>query len=169
MANVDEKLFYRFQDYKEENFIKIKSPFCNFSDSIDTIKKYENVMRFSIGNYTPLKIKIECTLYHGCEKLVEQVVVEEVYFSNNIVINKWTDFANLRYCQLPVKTRLSVNIILVFKEGYELTIGCVSMNLFDEKKKFKSGIIDLNIWPFYEIDERLGCMKEYKGRQYNPN
>jgi hypothetical protein len=42
------------------------------------------------------------------------------------------------------------------------------MNLFDEKKRFQSGIQDLNIWPFYEIDERLGCMKEYKGRRYDP-
>lgn len=59
-------------------------------------------------------------------------------------------------------------MVLVFKEAYELTIGCVSMNLFDEKKKFMSGVRDLNIWPFYEIDERLGCMKEYKGRSYDP-
>jgi hypothetical protein len=42
----------------------------------------------------------------------------------------------------------------------------VSINLFDENKKFKSGIQSLNVWPFYEIDERLGCMKEYKGRRY---
>jgi hypothetical protein len=69
---------------------------------------------------------------------------------------------------LPVKTRLSVNVILIFKEdGKQLTIGCVSMNLFDEKKKFSAGKSDLNLWPFYEIDERLGCMKEYKGLYYD--
>ena len=126
-------------------------------------------MRFSIGNYTPWKIKISFDLYHGCEKLVETNVVEEVYFSNNVQINKWVDFGKLRYCQLPVKTRLSVNIILAFKEpAFELTIGCVSLNLFDDQKRFQSGIKALNIWPFYEIDERLGCMKEYKGRKYEP-
>ena len=67
-----------------------------------------------------------------------------------------------------MKTRLSFNIVLVFKEAYELTIGCVSINLFDEQKRFQSGVRDLNLWPFYEIDERLGCMKEYKGRYYDP-
>lgn len=108
-------------------------------------------------------------MFHGCEKLVETQVCQEVFFSNNIYINKWCDFGSLRYCQLPVKTRLSLNVILVFKEAYELTIGCVSMNLFDEKKKYMSGVHDLNIWPFYEIDERLGCMKEYKGRSYDQN
>jgi hypothetical protein len=126
-------------------------------------------MRFSLGNLTPYKIKIECDLYHGCEKLVETKVVEEVYFSNNVLFDKWCNFGELRYCQIPIKTRLSINVILVFREpNYEITIGCVSMNLFDEKKRFKSGVRDLNIWPFYEIDERLGCMKEYNGRFYDP-
>lgn len=159
----------RFKSYKEENFKAILSPFCNFSDALKTLESYKNILRFSIGNYTPLKVKVELDLYHGCEKLVETQVVQEVYFSNNVQFNKWTHFGDLRYCQLPVKTRLSVNVILVFKEhASELTIGCVSMNLFDENKKFKCGIQDLNIWPFYEIDERLGCMKEYKGRRFNP-
>ena len=53
--------------------------------------------------------------------------------------------------------------MLIFKENSRLTIGCVSLNLFDEKGMFRSGISDLNVWPFYEIDERLGCMKEYNG------
>lgn len=58
---------------------------------------------------------------------------------------------------------MSFNIILIFKENSQLTIGCVSINLFDEKGMFRSGIRDLNVWPFYELDERLGCMKEYDG------
>lgn len=44
-----------------------------------------------------------------------------------------------------------------------LTIACVSMNLFDERGRFKNGLRELNVWPFYELDERLGCMKEYNG------
>jgi hypothetical protein len=45
-----------------------------------------------------MKIKVELDLYHGCEKLVETQVVEEVYFSNNVVFDKWTNFGDLRYC-----------------------------------------------------------------------
>jgi hypothetical protein len=37
------------------------------------------------------------------------------------------------------------------------------MNLFSQSGRFKSGTKDLNVWPFYEVDERLGCMKEYNG------
>jgi len=58
---------------------------------------------------------------------------------------------------------MAFTVTLIFEENAELTIGCVSINLFDEKHQFRSGIQDLNIWPFYKIDERLGCMKEYNG------
>ena len=167
--SVEPVIAYRFEDYREEHFQQISSPFCNFSHAQNTMQAYKNILGFSIGNYTPTKIKIECTLYHGCEKLVEtQVLEDNTWFSNNILINKWTDFGKLRYCQLPVKTKLSINIILAFdKPGQDITIGCVSMNLFDEKMKFRSGVQPLNLWPFYQIDKRLGCMKEYKGRAYN--
>jgi hypothetical protein len=166
---VSEEILKDFINFKNENFRAIKSPFCNFADAYSTIENYKNVLRFSLGNLTPSIIKIEMGLYHGCEKLVEKQVIQETYFSNNVSFNHWVNFGNLRYCQLPIKSRLSINVILVFVEGFELTIGCVSMNLFDENKKFISGVQDLNLWPFYEIDERLGCMKEYKGRKHDQN
>lgn len=62
-----------------------------------------------------------------------------------------------------MKTRLSFNLNMLTKEGQTLTIGCVSLNLFDEKGRFRNGLRELNVWPFYELDERLGCMKEYNG------
>ena len=62
------------------------------------MENYKNILRFSIGNLAPMKIKVELDLYHGCEKLVETQVVEEVYFSNNVVFDKWTNFGDLRYC-----------------------------------------------------------------------
>jgi hypothetical protein len=37
------------------------------------------------------------------------------------------------------------------------------MNLFDEKGRWRNGKRDLNVWPFYKTDERLGCFKEYNG------
>lgn len=48
-------------------------------------------------------------------------------------------------------------------EGYKFCIGCVSVNIFNEERKLRTGIVDLNVWPFYTIDSRLGCMKEYHG------
>jgi len=72
-----EDVIDRFQQYKKENFNKIKSPFCNFADYSECLENYKNIIRFSIGNYTPIKIKVVCNLYHGCEKLVDTQVVEE--------------------------------------------------------------------------------------------
>jgi len=88
---------------------------------------------------------------------------KDVFFNSSVNFNQLITFGNIKYCQIPVKTRLSFNIVLIFKEGSKLTIGCVSINLFNEKGIFNSGVRDLNVWPFYEIDERLGCMKEYDG------
>jgi len=77
-------------------------------------------------------------------------------------------FEKLKICELPRKSRIAFNIVVIFQENYTLRIGCVSMNLFYAKSsKFKSGLIDLNVWPFYEIDERLGCMKEYNGMKHS--
>lgn len=108
-----EQMLY-FLRYKEKQFQAINTPFCNFAQSLNTIQNYQNILRFCVGNHMPFKIKVEMTLYHGCEKLVEQCEIEEVYFSNNVHFDKWINFGNLRYCQLPIKTRLSINLYLVF-------------------------------------------------------
>jgi hypothetical protein len=56
--NVDEDIYDYFQNYKENSFRDIQTPFCNFSDQYETLEKYKNILRFSIGNFTPMKIKI---------------------------------------------------------------------------------------------------------------
>ncbi|CDW85366.1 phosphatidylinositol 3-and 4-kinase family protein [Stylonychia lemnae] len=152
----------------EEHFLtqelqKIHTPYCNFGNKYDTIINYQNILSSTFSKCTPLKLVVECTLFHGCETLTQSVHSEEAYFNNTVRYNQWINFGNLRYCQIPMKTRLSFNIIMLTKEGQQLTIGCVSLNLFDEKGRFRNGLRELNVWPFYELDERLGCMKEYNG------
>lgn len=156
---------------------RLRRPFCNFSDQYETIKQYKKVLKWDFGEnqnhqgyYTPVKLRVDCTLYHGCDPLLDdqdsKVSSTEVYLGQNISFDQIIKFGKLkplRYCQIPIKTRLAFSIKLIFQEKAELTIGCVSINLFDEKGQFRSGIQDLNIWPFYDIDERLGCMKEYNG------
>lgn len=61
---------------------------------------------------------------------------KEVYISQSISFNQVIKFGKLnplRYCQIPIKTRLAFSIKMLFQENAELTIGCVSINLFDEK------------------------------------
>lgn len=39
------------------------------------------------------------------------------------------------------------------------------MYIFDDERRFRSGINALNMWPFYKIDPRLLCMGQYWGPQ----
>ena len=48
------------------------------------------------GKFTPVKIQLECTLYHGCEVLTEGVLSNEVYFNNTLHFDQWITFGNLR-------------------------------------------------------------------------
>lgn len=140
----------------------IHSPFSNFSNNYQINMLY-NRIPFGEVSFTPQFIDIECALYHGCELLTKSVSSRKVYYENNAKFDEWVYFEKLRYCQLPKNTRLSFTINMHTKEGKTLVIGSVSTNLFNEKGRLRTGINDLNIWPFYDIDSRLGCMKEYNG------
>ena len=48
------------------------------------------------GKATPLKLQVECYLYHGCEVLTHGVVSDEVYFTNTVRFDQWVTFGNLR-------------------------------------------------------------------------
>lgn len=147
----------------KENMEKIDTSFCSFGDNMEPIVGYENLIEYKFRKLVPHKLRVECTLYHGCEKICEPVYSKDVYFNSTVSFNQLITFGDIKYCQIPVKARLSFNIILIFEDHSYITIGCVSINLFNEKGVFNSGVRDLNVWPFYEIDERLGCMKEYDG------
>ena len=45
---------------------------------------------------TPLKLQLECTLYHGCEVLTQGILSDEVYFNNTVRFDQWINFGNLR-------------------------------------------------------------------------
>lgn len=145
-----------------ENLLNINSVFANYSFNYDKIALFKNIM-FGKGSIIPQYLEVKCMLYHGCELLSEVVMSKKIQFKTNAKFNEWIYFDNMRYCELSKKTRLSFNIVLTSVENVKITIGSVSINLFDDQGKMNSGICDLNIWPFYEIDSRLGCMKEYYG------
>lgn len=163
----DEEKLRLYEEQKawflRENIERISTSFVSFGDNMDPIRAYENLLEYKFGKLTPIKLRVECTLYHGCEKICDTVCSKDVSFGSNVKFNQLITFGDLKYCMIPVKARLSFNIVLIFKENSKMTIGCVSINLFNEKGIFNSGVRDLNVWPFYEIDERLGCMKEYDG------
>ncbi len=66
---------------------------------------------------------------------------------------------DIRYCQLPKKSKLAFNIKAVSSNGEERVIASATFLVFDNEGNFKEGKHSLKLWPFYRVDERLGCMK----------
>jgi len=69
----------------------------------------------------------------------------------------------IKISELPKETRLGVNIYTVGHSGETALLGCAIKTLFDERGVMRTGLIALNIWPFYRVEDRLACMEEYHG------
>lgn len=97
---------------------KIQKPFCNFADQYNVIESYQKALKWDFGNYMPIKVRVDCRLYHGCDPLLDgdesKRRSKEIFMAQGINYNQTIKFAGLRYCQIPIKTRLSFSIVLVF-------------------------------------------------------
>lgn len=82
-------------------------------------------------------------------------------FGNQPIFNTSFRFGSIRVSQLPLETRIGVNVSMISATGDNLVIGCACKNLFDNSGKLIQGRINLNLWPFYRIDPRITCMGEY--------
>lgn len=69
--------------------------------------------------------------------------------------------ASRRFSALRPRESRVFDIKKVLTEGIDMTIGCISFNLFDYQGHLKNKNKGFNVWPFYHHDPQLGCMKEY--------
>lgn len=69
----------------------------------------------------------------------------------------------IKVSELPKETRIGINIYAVGHSGETCILGCAVKTLFDECGILRTGLIALNIWPFYRIEDRLACMEEFHG------
>ena len=132
--NIVSQYFKDEKDYVNQKIPHISTNWCNFTNGIEVVNAYRDLLgvffgdnklkgSFKLGNteqtLTPLKLRVDCQLFHGCDTLVEGAESmrssKEVYFNNNIEFNELIEF-NLKYCQLPEKTRLAFDIILIVQE-----------------------------------------------------
>lgn len=116
--------------------------------------------------FVPYMVTCEVKLLYGITLLREDLKVETSVkpFSNNPRWFEWIEFPNLRISQLPLETKIAMNIKIYSQKGERLVIGSAQKILFDEKGHFPSSFNQLNIWPFYKVDPRLSCMSEYNGQ-----
>ena len=114
--NIVTQYFKDEKDYVNSKIPHISTNWCNFTNGIQVINAYRDLLgvfygdnklkgSFKLGNQeetlTPIKLRVDCCLYHGCDTLVEGSEStrssKEVYFNNNIEFNEQIEF-NLKYC-----------------------------------------------------------------------
>jgi phosphatidylinositol-4,5-bisphosphate 3-kinase catalytic subunit alpha/beta/delta len=88
-------------------------------------------------------------LFIGNRLLHEKIESPPVPFSMNPKFDEMIRFGNLRISQLPLETRIGINLTVVGGKGRMMVIGCVQTNLFDKEGKIRQGRVELNVWPFY--------------------
>ena len=107
------------QEFVSSNINKISTNFCCFGQRSDTLTAYSKLLGLVFGKLTPLRLRVDCYLFHGCDPLTttkSATTSREVYFNSTVTFNQNISFEKLKYCQLPEKSRLSFNIVLIFKE-----------------------------------------------------
>ena len=84
-----------------KNIPMICTNFCNFGQSVKTIDAYKALMSAHFGKLTPLKIRVDCYLFHGCDTLLDGDKSlqrsNEIFFNNDVYFNQWITF-ELKYC-----------------------------------------------------------------------
>ncbi|CAD8088033.1 unnamed protein product [Paramecium primaurelia] len=116
-------------------------------------------------DFLPYLISVQVSLFHGCKLLTPwcQAETKKQPFSQCPKFYQTITFQGIKISQLPQEARLCFNIIAHSATGQQQIIGCTTMYIFYEERKFRSSINQLNIWPFYKIDPRLLCMGQYWG------
>lgn len=98
-AGAPEEYEKRRLQYVNKVIPSISTNWCSFGQKVETINAFRDMCSAYFGKLTPLKIRVDCYLYHGCDLLFEEAKQEsiEVYFNNNVSFNEQIDF-KLKYC-----------------------------------------------------------------------
>lgn len=132
----------------------------------------DNILNEAAGYFrlpfVPYLISFEAMLMYG-DKVLDGCIKQSnpVPFSYTARSYEWLYFP-VKVSDLPKETRIGFNLTIHSASGESLVIGCTAKTLFNELGRLRTGLIDLNIWPFYRIEPRLASMEEYWGKTTNP-
>lgn len=85
-------------------------------------------------------------------------------FNYSSRLMEWVTFP-LKISDLPKESRIGVNIYAVGAFGHSFLIGSCTRTIFDEFGELRTGIQEMQIWPFYRVEARLSCMQDFWGLQ----
>ena len=109
----------------------------------------------------PYLVIVECFLLLGDKVLSEKKETPPQPFCNEPRFETSFSFSDIKVSQLPLETRIGINVIGISDQGDSLILGCVCLNLFNTSGKLIQGRVTLNLWPFYCVQPRMACMGEY--------
>lgn len=113
----------------------------------------------------PYLISFDMMLIYG-DSIIENSFHRTEYcpFNYSSRLMEWVSFP-LKIAELPKEARIGVNIHAIGAAGHSYLIGSCTRTLFDEFGELKTGIQEMQIWPFYRVEERLACMQDFWGMQ----
>lgn len=113
--------------------------------------------------FDPYMLSFEVMLLYG-EEIFKGCIKEVKYSPFNYYprCNDMVSF-NLKVSETPRECRIGINIYAHSRKAEKIVIGCTAKTLFDDKGYLRSGLVGLQIWPFYRLEPRLACMQEFYG------
>ena len=112
-------------------------------------------------------IKVEILLMIGDKLLTSEChqVTRSVPFRNfvNFNFNTKVIFPLVKISSLPLEARLCFNVVCFSGQGQKLIIGSGYLNLFNSAGHLFQDGIDIYLWPFYKVGQRIVCQSDYNG------
>lgn len=140
------------QSYKSVNIAHSDS-FCPTKTLMDEFKL----------PFAPHYLRFDVKILYG-ESVLKNCSVKTEFcpFKYSTRLMEWVNFP-IKVSEIPKEARIGVNVLAFSKIGECCIIGCCTKPIFDDERKMLIGILTLNLWPFYKIEESLSCMQEFWG------
>jgi phosphatidylinositol-4,5-bisphosphate 3-kinase catalytic subunit alpha/beta/delta len=137
-----------------------RSAYMNHGPSSSSAQELANEFKLP---FAPCLLSFDVMILYG-DSVLRDCYKRTEYcpFNYSARIMEWVDFP-IKISEVPKEARLGINLYSVAQNGENFLIGSFTKTIFDEKGKLRSGLLGLNLWPFYRIEERLGCMQEFWG------
>lgn len=153
---------------KTKNIEEVKKTFnMDFiSHNDEGVKNIEEVKKYYRQPFVPYVIKVEILLLYG-DKLLNyesQQITHPVPWCNSPHFNTKIHFTNIKISKLPLETRLCFNVITYSGYGDKLIIGSGNLNLFNGAGEMLHDQVEISLWPFYKVGQRITCHTDYNGK-----
>ena len=114
--------------------------------------------------FPPYWMRFDVMLLYG-EDVVENCCksTRNYPFNFNARAMEWVTFP-IKVSNLPKETRVGINVYAISKQGDSFLLGSVVKPVFNEYGSCITGKTSLNLWPFYKVEQRIGCMQEFWGK-----